>query len=148
MQKLCPFYKFQRDFANKVEIHICKFSQQLDHISHGKLIFFFFDISIIFFYFFKLKRRSRGVHPVEFFGQVSNGAPWEWCAITSFEKKLKKLLVVAHRGCGAPLLVLKKKMLVVAHRKCGAPLVYCSGAPHVWCAISVHIIYSPFPSCG
>ena len=53
MQKLCPFYKFQRDFVNKVEIHICKFSQQLDHISHGKLIlFYFFDISIIFFYFF------------------------------------------------------------------------------------------------
>ena len=50
-------YKFQRDFANKVEIHIYKFSQQLDHISHGKLIFFyFFEISIIFFYFFlKLK---------------------------------------------------------------------------------------------
>ena len=62
MQKLCPFYKFQRDFANKVKIHICKFSQQLDHISHGKLIFFyFFDISIIFFYFFKLKRLSTEV---------------------------------------------------------------------------------------
>ena len=77
MQKLCPFYKFQRDFANKVEIHICKFSQQLDHISHGKLIlFYFFDISIIFFYFFlKLKRRSTGgVHSV--LGQVSNGTPW------------------------------------------------------------------------
>ena len=78
MQKLCPFYKFRRDFANKVEIHICKFSQQLDHISHGNLIFFyFFDISIIFFYFFlKLKRRSRGVHSGECLGQVTNGAPW------------------------------------------------------------------------
>ena len=41
MQKLCPFYKFQTDFANKVEIHIRKFSQQVDHISHGKLIFFY-----------------------------------------------------------------------------------------------------------
>src|SRR4051812_1381954 len=28
----------------------------------------------------------------------------------------------------------------------GAPLLYSSGAPHVWCAISVHIIYNPFPS--
>ena len=29
---------------------MCKLSQQLDHISHGKLIFFyFFDIFIIFF---------------------------------------------------------------------------------------------------
>ena len=61
MQKLCPFYKFQSDFANKVEIHICKFSQQLDHISHGKLILFYFcDISIIFLFFLKLKRRSTG----------------------------------------------------------------------------------------
>ena len=42
MQKLCPFTKFQRDFANKVEIHICKFSQQLDDILPGKLIFFYF----------------------------------------------------------------------------------------------------------
>ena len=57
MQKLCPFYKFSRDFANKVEIHICKFSQQLDHISHGKLIFFyFFDISLLLFYFFKTEK--------------------------------------------------------------------------------------------
>ena len=86
MQKLCPFYKFQRDFVNKVEIHICKFSQQLDHISHGKLIFFyFFDISIIFF-FFKLKRRSTGgVHLVE------------WAK-----------LLMKHRGGGAPLLTLPK----------------------------------------
>ena len=61
MQKLCPFYKFQRDFANKVEIHICKFSQQLDHISHGKLILFYsFDISIIFFYFFKTEKAVHG----------------------------------------------------------------------------------------
>ena len=61
MQKLRPFYKFQRDFANKVEIHIFKFSQQLDHISHGKLIFFyFFDISIIFFYFFKTEKAVHG----------------------------------------------------------------------------------------
>ena len=30
MQKLCPFYKFHRDFVNKVKIHICKFSQQVD----------------------------------------------------------------------------------------------------------------------
>ena len=28
----------------------------------------------------------------------------------------------------------------------GAPLVYSNGAPHVWCAISVNSIYSPFPS--
>ena len=28
----------------------------------------------------------------------------------------------------------------------GAPLLYSSAAPHVWCAVSVHIIYSPFPS--
>ena len=59
-QKLCPFYKFSRDFANNVEIHICKFSQ-LDHISHGKLIFFyFFDISIIFVYFFKTEKAIGG----------------------------------------------------------------------------------------
>lgn len=84
MQKLCPFYKFQGDFANKVEIHICKISQQLDHISHGKLIlFYFFDISIIFFYFFKTEKAVQGVHSVEFLGKVSNGAPWVWCAITS-----------------------------------------------------------------
>ena len=40
----------------------------------------------MFFIFFKLKRRAtggRGVHSVEVLGQVSNGAPWEWCAITS-----------------------------------------------------------------
>ena len=81
IQKLCPFYKFQRDFANKVEIHISKFSQQLDHISHGKLIiFYFFDISIIFFYFFKLKRRSMGGGV--FSTRVTNGARWVWCAIT------------------------------------------------------------------
>ena len=71
------FYKFSRDFANKVEIHICKFSQQLDHISHGKLIFFyFFDIFIIFFYFLKLKRRSRGV--VEFENEASNPFSRGW----------------------------------------------------------------------
>ena len=34
MQKLCPFYKFSRDFANKVEIHICKFSHFLLVFSH------------------------------------------------------------------------------------------------------------------
>ena len=62
MQKLCPFYKFQSDFANKVEIHICKFTQQVDHISHGKLIFFYFLTfpSFSFNYFLKLKRRSTG----------------------------------------------------------------------------------------
>ena len=85
MQKLCPFYKFQRDFANKVEIHICKLSQQLDHISDVKLIFFyFFDTSIIFFYFFKLKR-------------VSMGGCIRW--------KFWAKLVMAHHGSGAPLLV-------------------------------------------
>ena len=69
MQKLCPFYKFLRDFANKVEIHICKFSQQLDHISHGNLIFFyFFDIAIIFFYFFETEKAvPRGGAFGEFF---------------------------------------------------------------------------------
>ena len=60
MQKLCPFYKFQRDFANKVEIHICKFSQQLDHISHGKLIFFYF-LTFLSFSFIFLKT-EKAVH--------------------------------------------------------------------------------------
>src|SRR3989337_1882990 len=84
MQKLCPFYKFQRDFANKVKIHICKFSQQVDHISHGKLIFFLTFPSFFFFFFKKEKvGQGGGGHSVEFLGQVSNGAPWEWCAITS-----------------------------------------------------------------
>ena len=120
MQKLCPFYKFQRDFANKVEIHICKFSQQLDHISHGKLIFFyFFDIFIIFFYFFKkLKRRSTpgGGCIRELLGQVCNGAPWGGAPS----------LVRAHHTHGAPILVLKKIKKIVS-----------SGAPWVWCAISI-----------
>lgn len=61
MQKLCPFYKFQRDFANKVEIHICKFSQQLDHISHGKLIFFYFlTFSSFSFIFLKTEKAVQG----------------------------------------------------------------------------------------
>ena len=93
MQKLCPFYKFQRDFANKVEIHICKFSQQLDHISHGKLIFFyFFDISIIFFFLTERRSTRGGAYST----RVTNGAPGVWCAISSFEEK--NLLVVAHHG--------------------------------------------------
>ena len=87
MQKLCPFYKFQRDFANKVEIHICKFFQQLDHISHGKLILFYFltfpSFSFIFSKTEKAVHGGWGVHSVEFLGKVSNGAPWVWCAITS-----------------------------------------------------------------
>ena len=51
--KVMPILQIQGDFANKVEIHICTFSQQLDHISHGRLILFYFiDVFIIFFYFF------------------------------------------------------------------------------------------------
>ena len=54
-----------------------------------------------------------------FFVKTTNGAPWEWCAITSstsngappprgaicrFEENFKKIfLLMAHRGCGAPL---------------------------------------------
>ena len=60
MQKLCPFYKFQRDFANKVEIHICKFSQQLDHISHGKLIFFYFLTFPSFSFLFLTEKAVHG----------------------------------------------------------------------------------------
>ena len=56
-------------------------------------------------------------------------------------------LVMAHHSHGAPLVVLKKlKKITNGAPTHGAPLVYSSGAPHVWCAISVHIIYSPFPS--
>ena len=51
---------------------------------------------------------------------VTSGAPCVWCVI-----------IVFHTN-GAP-----------AH---GAPLLYSSGAPHDRCAISVHSIYSPFPS--
>ena len=51
---------------------------------------------------------------------VTTGALWVSCAISVYHTN------------GAP-----------AH---GAPLLYSSGAPHVWCAISVHIIDSPFPS--
>ena len=109
MQKLCPFYKFQKDFVNKVKIHICKFSQQLGHMSHGKLIFFYFLTFLSFsFIFFKLKRRSTGgVCIRELLGQVSNGAPWGGAPLLVFKKykKIGKNLLVAHRGCCAPLLV-------------------------------------------
>ena len=47
MQKLCPFYKFQRDFANKVKIHICKFPTSRPHITWETYFLLFFDISII-----------------------------------------------------------------------------------------------------
>src|SRR3989337_2798499 len=52
-----------------------------------------------------------------------------WCAITSFGKKL---LVVAHRGCGAPLVIwtlmaylhmVRHCYIAVAHHICGAPLM-------------------------
>ena len=62
---------------------------------------------------------------------------------------------------GAPLVCLEKK-IVTSGAPCvwcaisvfhtngapahGAPLLYSSGAPHVWGAISGHFIYSPFPS--
>ena len=36
------FYKFQRDFANKVKIHICKFPQQLATYHMGNLFSFIF----------------------------------------------------------------------------------------------------------
>ena len=61
MQKLCPFYKFERDFANKVEIHIYKFSQQVDHISRGQT------------------------------SLTSNGAPHTRCAITNLAQKFQRM---------------------------------------------------------
>ena len=36
----------------------------------------------------------------------------------------------------------------MAHRGCGAPLVISNGGPHGQSAISGHSIYSPFPSSG
>ena len=50
----------------------------------------------------------------------TNGAPWEGCAISSFNTN--------------------------GVSEGGAPLVYTNGAPLVWCAISVNPIYSPFSS--
>ena len=52
----------------------------------------------------------------------TNGAPWAWCAISSFNSN--------------------------GVSEGGAPLVYTNGAPLVWCAISVNPIYSPFSSSG
>ena len=119
MQKLCPFYKFQRYFANKVKIHICKFSQQVDHISHGKLFFSHFYHFLLFF--LNWKRRSGGLQLVKFWAKLvmmhrGSGAP------------LLVQLVMAHHSRGAPLLVLKKikkieNFLLMAHRGCGAPLI-------------------------
>ena len=86
------------EVPNKVKIHICKFSQQLDHISHGKLILFhFLTFSSFSFIFFKTEKAvHRGVHSVE------------WAK-----------LLMAHRGGGAPLVV----QLVMVHHPHRAPLV-------------------------
>ena len=53
----------------------------------GNLFSFIFLTFPSFSFIFLLKRRSTGgggLHSVKFLGQVSNGAPWEWCAITSW----------------------------------------------------------------
>ena len=59
--------------------------------------FIFFDISIISFYFFKTEMAVHGGGEGAFSTRVTNDAPDVWCAITSFEKKIKKMLVVAHQ---------------------------------------------------
>ena len=77
--------------------------------------------------------------------KLSNGAPVDSAP----------LLVKTSNGAlspDAPLLVLKKIVSsgaisdmntndVPIH---GAPLLYSSRASHLWCAINVHISYSPF----
>ena len=80
--------------------------------------FIFLTFPSFSFIFFKTEKAvHRGVHSVEFLGQVSNVAPWEWCTITSLTSN-------GALSPGAPLLVLKKKLLLVANRGCGAPLVF------------------------
>ena len=65
------------------------------------------------------------------------------------------LLVKTSNGAlcpGAPLLVLEKKLLVVAHRGCGAPLViwtlmaYLHMVRHCYIAVAHHICGAPLMS--
>ena len=94
--------------------------------------FIFLTFPSFSFIFFKTEKAVQG-GAFGGMGQVTNGAPWGWCtissstsngappqpcAISSFSKKIETKLVtkllMAHRVSGAPLLV---------HRGSGAPLL-------------------------